>query len=84
MNYCTVITHEWADARGVTHQRVVANPLMRALRMQSDLVSKLAGEFGLTPAMLARVTRSDWSDEDDDAEAFLRSRPVLVHPKARG
>lgn len=70
----SVIVQSWKDAEGTARTRIIDNPLVKQLRQQSDLVARLAGEFGLTPATASKVTTLDEPDTDP-AEAFFNAAP---------
>lgn len=72
----SVIVQSWDDIQGKHRTRIVDNPLVKQLRGQSDLLMRLLGEFGLSPATSSKVVTQDAGDEDP-FDTFLAGPTVL-------
>lgn len=72
----SLIVQSWVDIQGKARSRIVDNPLVKQMRTQADLILRLAGEFGLTPATASKVITQDPGTEDPFDE-FLAG-PVLA------
>lgn len=78
MNYQQLLVDESRDSTGkiVIRRRVRENPLLRRSERIALLVSRLLGEFGLTPVTQSRVDAYPNDREHDPFEAFLiQGRP---------
>jgi phage terminase small subunit len=73
----SVVVQTWADAQGRPHSRITLNPLVRALRYSQEMILRLAGEFGVSPASCGKVARVE-NLEDDPFEQFLRTAPAVI------
>jgi len=72
----SVIVQSWVDIQGKNRTRIVDNPLVKQMRGQADLLLRLAGEFGLTPATASKVMTQDAGGEDE-FDTFLAGPTVL-------
>jgi phage terminase small subunit len=72
----SVVVQQWQDIQGKTRTRIVDNPLVKQLRGQADLLLRLAGEFGLTPATASKVMTQD-AGVEDPFDAFLAGPTVV-------
>jgi phage terminase small subunit len=72
----SVIVQSWDDIQGKHRTRIVDNPLVKQLRGQGDLLMRLLGEFGLSPATSSKVVTQDAGDEDP-FDTFLAGPTVL-------
>jgi phage terminase small subunit len=73
----SVVVQSWTDGEGVVRERTIENPLVRQMRQQHDLVIRIAGEFGLSPATASKVERLPASAADPD-EAYFAGRPNVL------
>jgi phage terminase small subunit len=78
----SVIVQSWDDIQGKHRTRIVDNPIVKQLRGQADLVMRLLGEFGLSPATSSKVVTQDAGGEDP-FDTFLAG-PTVLPFKQRG
>jgi phage terminase small subunit len=77
MNGQSVVVNTCEDAQGRPHSRLTLNPLVRALRYSQEMLLRLAGEFGVSPASCGKVARVE-NLENDPFEQFLRTAPAVI------